>query len=58
MIKYNLCKVLADSSNYAANKLYDLTEYLRDIQLAELNKALADAEFSKETNALFNKVFG
>ncbi len=65
MIKYQIYKKLAEVAGLTSealytlhDKVYDLQEYLRNLQIAELDKALADAEFSKETNQLFKKVFG
>jgi len=58
MIKYRIYKKLSEVTETAIDKLQDFQYYLRDLQIAELDKALLDAEFSKETNALFKKVFG
>lgn len=58
MLKYHALKTLTKATEIAIEKLYDLQVYLQDLQLAELEKALADVEFSNETNTLFKKVFG
>ncbi len=65
MLKYQLYKKLAEVTEVVSDqlyilhsKVYDLQSYLRDLQLAELNEALAEAEFSESTNQLFKKVFG
>lgn len=58
MVKYQIYKALNKVTEIAIDKLYDFQEQLQKLQLEELEKALADVEFSTDTNKLFKKVFG
>ena len=58
MLKFKLIQTLIKLNLSVTKVTYDIDDFLSKQLFKAVDKELADAEFSKETNKLFKKVFG